>query len=210
MKAIFTDKGCIREGIKCLCFYHVICHQVPCPLQELADVFLSVSFVVHAPAEAFAVALHILCQINIQIGFGFPKPILQDQTATLYFSWVTCPCFYHFLFMSEFSYEFLAYPCRYPATFVWFPTCQDGVFLSLEEVIVEYQAAFLDPSSHQGHNIWILPSRSLKKLNTALLKSRAVTLLFALLTLLRIMNSTISQSLQPSLPVTLISLISSS
>lgn len=49
-------------------------------------------------------------------------------------------------------------------------------------------------------NLVILPSRSLTSTTSALLKSRAMTLHFALL--LSILNSTISWSLQPMLPQT--------
>ena len=51
------------------------------------------------------------------------------------------------------------------------------------------------PSRTLSHGI--LTSRSLKRPNSALLKSRVVRLLCTLLTALRILNSTISWSLQP-------------
>lgn len=38
--------------------------------------------------------------------------------------------------------------------FLWYPTCQDRPFLSLEDVHLEYQPVLLDPSSFQGNNPW--------------------------------------------------------
>jgi len=66
----------------------------------------------------------------------------------------------------------------------------------------ENQSDPLDPSSFQESTPRILPSRSLKRPKSDLLNIMAVMLLFALLVLLRILNSTISQPLQPRLPLT--------
>ncbi|KAK1200477.1 FSTL5 protein, partial [Pygoscelis papua] len=57
------------------------------------------------------------------------------------------------------------------------------------------------PSRALSHGT--LPSRSLKRPESALLKARVVSLLCALLGALRILNSTISRSLQPRLPLSL-------
>lgn len=56
--------------------------------------------------------------------------------------------------------------------FAHFPTFQDGPFLSLEEVILEYDRALLDPLSLQAMSYRILLSRSLR-LKSAIQKSRA-------------------------------------
>lgn len=39
-----------------------------------------------------------LARFNSRSALTFPTLCLQDRTATLYFSWVTCPCFYLWCF----------------------------------------------------------------------------------------------------------------
>lgn len=56
----------------------------------------------------------------------------------------------HFLLVSEFSEELTVHPHRPPAAPARFPTCQDGLFLSLEEVVLQYQLALLDTSLQDG------------------------------------------------------------
>ena len=72
-------------------------------------------------------------------------------------SWVTYPCF-HLLsatfFMFGFCQAFLVHPRRPLANITWLPAHQVGPLWSLEEEILENQAAFLDPYSLQGHIPW--------------------------------------------------------
>lgn len=83
-----------------------------------------------------------------------------------------------------------------PATFACLPECQDALFFSLEEAILENQAAPLDLSSLQNP---LKGKSSLKRPKSSPFKSRVVILLFALLTALRILNSTIARSLHSRL-----------
>ena len=106
-----------------------------------------------------------------------------------------------FLFIFEFGQELLVHPHRPPSTFARFPAFQGGLFFDLE-VILEHQPALLARViSHET-----LSSR----LKAALLKSWVVIQLFALFLHLGILNSTMSWSLQPRLPLTFTSLTSSS
>ena len=66
------------------------------------------------------------------------------------------------------------------------------------------------PFSSRALSHGTLPSRFLKRPKSALLKSRAVSLLVILLPAPRILNSTISWSLKPRLPLTFTSLMSPS
>lgn len=54
------------------------------------------------------------------------------------------------LFMLEFCQELLVNSCNCPDFFAWLPACCNGLFLTLEEVILEYQRPFLGPFSIQG------------------------------------------------------------
>lgn len=49
-----------------------------------------------------------------------------------------------------FCQDLLIHFYRPPGIFAWLPALQDDCFLSLEEVILEYQAAFSDPSFPPG------------------------------------------------------------
>lgn len=112
-----------------------------------------------------------------------------------------------FLFTFESSQELLVHPWRPPAAFACFPACWDGPL----EVTLENQPVFLESSLFSTTVLhWILPSRPLDWLKSALMKTRDVILLFALFPPLRILKSTISCSLQPRLLPTFASLISSS
>ena len=68
---------------------------------------------------------HLLLTVLYHWAPAFLPPSLHDQPASLCSSWVTCPCFHllYISFLSEFSQELLAHPCRPSATFTSFRTC---------------------------------------------------------------------------------------
>lgn len=73
----------------------------------------------------------------------------------------------------------------------------------------EYKSAFLDPSSLQDYIPWGSYKRSLKRIVSALLKSKVVVLVTALVPPLEILKIIITWLLQPELPLTSPSLTSS-
>lgn len=54
----------------------------------------SLDFAPSVPVQVFLVAFHIPCQIQCQVGFGFPPLSLHAQMVSLYSYWVSCPCFH--------------------------------------------------------------------------------------------------------------------
>lgn len=126
------------------------------------------------------------CQIQPWVSLSFPKAISAQRT-TIYSSWVIYPCFY--------------------PSYTTFSVCLSsvGIFLfihadllSLLFVFLLLRTSFLELEGGDQYqptpllstviSQGILPSKSLKWLKFALLKSRVVLLLFALLPL-RILNS---------------------
>lgn len=107
--------------------------------------------------EAFHVALHIFCQIQLWVSLDIPNPIPARSESSSIFLMGHLPLFLLLvpsLIVSEFSLELLAHPWRSSAAFVWFPTFQNGPFLSLEEVILPYQPSCLGSPSLQGCIPW--------------------------------------------------------
>lgn len=92
----------------------------------------------------------LLFSFNSRWALVFLTPSLHTWTVSLHSFWVTCP-FLQLLCASFscFSRELLVHPHR-PVTFAWFPAHCDGPFLSLEEVILEYQTGLLDPVCSPG------------------------------------------------------------
>lgn len=68
------DQG--KEGIEYLDIFHFLCYQIPCPIQQQARIFPSLPFATDLPVKALLFALHIPCQIQHHMGFGFSDPIL--------------------------------------------------------------------------------------------------------------------------------------
>ena len=59
-------------------FFHVLCHQVPCPIQQRAHTFFNLPFVTCVLIEALHVTFNIPCQICLKSGFGLPNPKLRQ------------------------------------------------------------------------------------------------------------------------------------
>lgn len=87
---------------------HVLCDQVPTPIQQQAHIFCVVHSAADVPIEAFRVALHIPCRIQLQQGPGFRS--LHTRTACLCSSQATVPCF-HLLYASLSCLSFVRAPC---------------------------------------------------------------------------------------------------
>lgn len=94
-------------------------------------------------------------------------------------------------------------PCSSMQVFwhIFLTFCWDRLFLSFEDVNLEYQTSFLDYSFLHDLIPWnfFFSDKALKRPQISLLKSRVVTFLFALLLALRIPNIVISWTLQPVL-----------
>lgn len=81
----------------------------------------------------------------------------------------------HLLLMSDFHDEILVHQCTAAGISAWLHNCWDGLLLSSREAILVYQTALLHPS-----RAWPwgnLPSRSLKRPESAFLNSRPMILL---------------------------------
>lgn len=63
------DKG--KESTEYLSLFCVLCLQAFCPIQQTPYIFPSLSSAVHMPVEVLLVALHISCQIQLQMVFSF-------------------------------------------------------------------------------------------------------------------------------------------
>lgn len=94
------------------------------------------------------------------------------------------------LFMFEFCQELLFNSYNRSDIFAWLPACCNRLFLTLEEIILEYQTAFLGPFSIQGlipwKSAWTVSHQGQSVLMSrvmilTLLISRVMILLFALL-----------------------------
>lgn len=152
-------------------------------------------------AETFLAALHISHQI--QLGLSFLKPHLCKFRHHLY----STPGWPPPVSTSLASFVCLNAPqhCLHIHTGLLPPTL-DFLLFGMDLRSQLSWIPLLSMAIIHGN----LPSRSLKRLKSALLKSRVVVLLFALLPPFKILNSTILWSRQPRLPPTLISPTSSS
>lgn len=74
--------------------------------------------------------------------------------------------------MFKFCQKLCVHPCSSLAAFAWFPAHWAVWFLSLEEVILQNQPPSLHLLSLQAHIYGFLWSRTLDRLNSALLKPR--------------------------------------
>ena len=57
---------------------------VPCPIQQWAHIIPSFPFAANVPVEALLAGLHIRCQMQFQMYFGFVTPPLHAWTVSLY------------------------------------------------------------------------------------------------------------------------------
>jgi len=90
-----------------------------------------------------------LTRFNSRWALAFLSPYLHTGTMSLYSPWVTWPFFHllHAFFLCfEFCWEFLVHPCRSPTASAWLPTHWDGLFSSMEEVILEKPIISSGPS----------------------------------------------------------------
>lgn len=110
-------------------------------------------------------------------------PVFIQSGPTLLLSWVS------FLLTLEQGQELFKHPHRSPHTFAWPLAHWEALFLSLEEVILGYQPALLNPISLQCWIPRILPRASLKRLKLALPESIVAILLPALFPPCLILNS---------------------
>jgi len=114
--------------------------------------FLLFSFRADTLVEAFLVARHVAHQIQLQTGFGFPKPTpasLDSVSVSLLGHLSLLPYLACICFMVEFSQELLVRPCRPPAAFAGFPAHRNGPLSHLEVVIFENEAGeLLEKKTH--------------------------------------------------------------
>lgn len=106
--------------------------------------FPSLHFATDTPVEANLV-LHVSCQIGLQVGFGFYKPIPEHSDSVSIFllgDMTVLPPLICFLFMLEFCQEAPCSSLQAPVSFAWLPACVNTPFFSLE-VIFKNQPALL-------------------------------------------------------------------
>ena len=149
-------------------------------------------------------SLTSLARFRFMLTLAFLTSSLDAQTVFLYSPQVTCPCF-HYLYPL-----FLCLSLAKSSLFI-----HTGLLAFLPDFVavqIEFFWAWRRCSLDINHLSWTpLPSkvlshrtppkRPLMRPKSALLKSRVVSLLFTLLSALRILNSTISWPLQPRLPL---------
>lgn len=143
--------------------------------------------------KALLIAIDILHNILFS-GFDFPSCISAclDSISVFLLGYLFLPFIYS-LFMSEFCQEHLIHPCSPPNIF-----CLTSCLL--RQIVLELAGLENPPFRKGGGHLpnkalsnRIIQSRALKRTMPALMKSRAVTLIFVLLFCLRILNSTISR-----------------
>lgn len=134
---------------------------------------------------------------------------LSGQIVSLHSSQITCPCFQSLCFL--FVCEFLAgVPCSFTQTwhFSLLSIHWNGLLLNLDEVIIEDKLASLGLFSFQGL-IQQYSSNQIFEAKICSLESKVCSLelcycdlAFCLPPNIKILNATISWSLQPRLPFT--------
>lgn len=124
------------------------------------------------------VAFDIAQQIQIQVGFGFPNCIMGSVAVFLQGYLLSVPAFareeaskllYAAFLCPEFHQEQLVHPCRLPRISAWLPAHEDGLSLSLEVVILDYDQLCLTPLTSRAPSHGTLSSKSLKRAKSALL-----------------------------------------
>lgn len=125
----------------------------PIPFSSSPTFSLGFFFASDRPVETFLVAL---CDSphSIPGGFWLLPPSLHPFSVFILCDLTLLPPSVDFLFLFDCSHVLLVHPCRPSATSAWFPEQGDGLFLSLEEVILENQPAFLDLSFPQNCLPW--------------------------------------------------------
>lgn len=58
-------------GSEYFSLFCVLCHRVPCPIQQQAGISPSFLFAAEGPVKALLLALHVPYHIQLQLGFGF-------------------------------------------------------------------------------------------------------------------------------------------
>ncbi|KAK4828298.1 hypothetical protein QYF61_024963, partial [Mycteria americana] len=93
LKAGLPNKDGGKEGIEYLSLFHVLCNQVPCPINgpTFSLVFLLSSMYLQ---KAFSLPLTSLARSSPTLALTFLTTSLHAWTASLYSSQVTCPCFH--------------------------------------------------------------------------------------------------------------------
>lgn len=124
--------------------FYVPCHHA-LPHSATGPYFPCLPFGTYVLAEALLVAFDIPQQIQLQVALAF---LTASRTVLLYSSQVTYLCF-HLLYSSFSCSSFARSNLLIHAGFLTFllEFLLFGMFLSLEEVTLDYQSAFLDPSS---------------------------------------------------------------
>lgn len=138
--SVFADKDWGRKAFEYLCMFHVICHQIPCPIQQRGIVF---PFAICVLVEAFLVGFARFRKasswlpkpypyktgLQLPTSLGSPAPVCNSDKP-FYASSVKSPLLIQAAHMLSL-----------------FPTVLYDSFLSLEEVILKYQPSLLDLSS---------------------------------------------------------------
>ena len=110
MKAGLISKAWGEGGTKCLGLLHILCHQVPCHMQQQAHIFPRHPFAADISTEILLRALRISFQIQVQVGFGFRNP--TPACSLLLLSYLTLPSALESCLFMSFCQEILFHPSR--------------------------------------------------------------------------------------------------
>lgn len=195
-EASLTTKDWDKEDIEYLGLFCLLCHQLPYPIRDLVHIFPSLPFAAEAPEEAFVAALHVS---HHSFSFRWPSAYLTSSlhawTMFLYSSWVICPFFY-VLYASFLHLSF---------SFLFIHTGVLPPLLGFQLISTDHFWAWRRWSLKIKQLSW--PSLLSKDMSHGIPAVSAVVhppsrILVALLPSLRMLNCTISWSLQPRLPST--------
>lgn len=133
LNAVLTGKGRVRKAFQCLCMFHVICHQIPCSIQQRGTV---IPFAIYVLVESFLVGFARFSSRKASSWLPKPYPYKIGQQLS------TPPGSPAPGFNSDIPF----YASSVKSSLVilsahmlsLFPTCLNDSSLSLEEVILEY------------------------------------------------------------------------
>lgn len=101
---------------------------VTCPIQQQTRIFFHLPLAADIIVEALLVALHIPCEIQLRVDFGFPHVIPEclDNAAIFLPSHLSLLLpLVHFLYKPDFCQEHLVHPCRIRFLFLFLQVRMD-------------------------------------------------------------------------------------
>lgn len=155
LKASLMNRDWGKQSNKYLSYFCVFCNQLPCPIQQWAHTFPSLHFLADKPIEVL-VALHTLnipYHIQLQVGFGFPKPIPECSDSIYIFLldhlslFPSAACFF---FYFKFSWQLCS--SKQASYHLRLPIHGEGLFLGSEKIL----GPVFSPEERRSHIVWDL------------------------------------------------------